>query len=46
MAAGHFSTLSKEDFPAEISLMYLVTKNSKKAFFAVGGESVKLSDNN
>jgi len=44
--AGHSSTLNKEDFPAEISIMYLVTKNPKKALLIGRGKQVVLSDNN
>jgi hypothetical protein len=41
--AGHSSTLSKEDFPAEISIMYLVTKNPQKALLIDSGKPVPIS---
>lgn len=40
---GHSGTLSKEDFPAEISIMYLVTKNPKKALLIGRGKPVPIS---
>jgi hypothetical protein len=40
--SGHSSTLNKGDFPAAISIMYLVTKNIKKVLLIKGGDPVPL----
>jgi hypothetical protein len=39
---GHSSTLNKDDFPAQISIMYLVTKNSQKILSIKGGNPTPL----
>jgi len=40
--ADHSSTLNKEAFPAGISIMYLVTKNPKKALLIGSGKPVPI----
>ena len=44
--AGHSSVLNKNDFPASISIMFLVTKNQKKTLIVTGGNPIPLSTNN
>ena len=44
--AVHSSALDKNDFPASISIMFLVTKNQKKTLIVTGGNPIPLSTNN